>query len=168
MADRLRLLICHDCESIEELPFYEGPPDRDDTLAYRVSFHQFPNGEEHLGVLATVPADHWEKASHRHEIVEKIATASGRPGTASGLGADFYDVKNNFAQDAMACWKKHNRTNDCDEWRGDHKRLYPDTKGDRKELGLNPKGRPNTFLCDFCPVTSVYAQKRNDLRGDYN
>lgn len=168
MSDKLRLLICHDCESIQELPWYDGDPRQDDTLNYRVAEHRFPNGDEHRGVLATVPVDHWEKASHRQEIVEKITTASGRPGTAAGLGATYYDVKSNFQQDAITCWKKHSRTSDCAEWRGDHKRLYPDTKADRKELGLNPKERPNTWLCDFCPVTSIYAQKRNAARGDYN
>lgn len=167
MSDKLRLLICHDCETIQELPWYEGPPEHDDTLKYRVSDHRFPNGEEHRGVLATVPSDHWEKASHRQEIVEKITTASGRPGTAAGLGADFYNVKSNFQQDAMKCWKQHNRTSDCADWRSDAKRLYPDTKADRKSEGL-PTQRPNTWLCDFCPVTSIYAQKRNAARGDYS
>jgi len=165
-ADKLRLLICHDCESIEELPPYEGPTGNDDTLNYRVGQHRFPNGEEHIGVLATVPAANWEKPDQRHEIIRRITEAK-KPGDSEGLGSPYYNVKATFQEDAMTCWKKHNRTQNCDEWRGDHKRLYPDTLSDRKEAGITTR-RPNTWLCDFCPVTSIYSQRRNEARGDYD
>lgn len=147
---------------------YEGPPDHDDTLNFRVSFHRYPDGNEHTGMLATVPDKDWKNPQARTEIRKKLAGATA-PGEGTGLGADFYNVKANFADDALVCWQAHNRTEDCDDWRSDAKRLYPDTRADRKELGLSPKAkdRPNTWLCDFCPVTSIYAQKRNEKRGDY-
>jgi hypothetical protein len=167
LSDRLRLLICHSCETIEELPDYEGPPDYDDTLNYRVSAHRFGDGSEHFGVLATVAEEDWHKPSYQHEIRAKIADAV-KPGSGSGMGDDFYNIKNTFSQDAMTCWRQHNRTRDCADWRTDAKRLYPDTRADRKAEGMDVKARPNTWLCDFCPVTSIYSQKRNSKRGDYN
>jgi hypothetical protein len=166
VTEKLRLLICNDCHSIQELPWYDGPVEHDDTLTYRVAEHRFPNGEEHRGVMATVPAENWGNLAHRQEIVAKISR-SAAPGQGAGLGDEFYDVKANFQTDAMDCWKKHNRTTDCGDWRSDAKRLYPDTKAERKAEGMT-KTRPNTWLCDFCPVTSIYAQKRNAARGDYD
>lgn len=86
------------------------------------------------------------------------------------MGSEYYDAKSNFLQDAMTCWKGFNRTTDpghCD-YRKDNKRLYPGTTADRKELGLDPKDRPNTFLCDFCPVHSIVQQKKNKKDGLYN
>jgi hypothetical protein len=164
MDGKIRLLICNTCTSIEELPLYEGRPERDDTLNYRVSFHRFPDGKEHFGMLATVDAVSWENQEARSEIVKKLHEAVN-PGEAAGLGTDYYNIKSTFAEDALTCWGQHNTTQDCDEWRSDKKRLYPDTRGDRKELGLSPKTRPNTWLCDFCPVTSIYAGRRNKAKG---
>lgn len=164
--EKLRLLICHTCHSIQELPWYEGNPDRDDTLKFRVAEHRFPDGNEHFGVLATVPAEHWEKPSHRDEIVQKIEEAAGVPGTGVGMGETFYDVKSNFQADALQCWKEHNRTHNCEDYRSDKKRLYPDTKAERKSEGL-PAQRPNTFLCDFCPVHTLVMQRQRHEQGYY-
>lgn len=152
--ERIRLLICHTDGAVHELPFYEGPPEHDDTLNYRVAEHR-----DHRGSLATVKKSDWEKPSYRDGILEKIAAAV-RPGEGSGLGQTFYDVKNNFQQDAITCWKKHSRTLDCGDYMTDKMRLYPDTKADRKELGITT-ARPNTFLCQFCPVHSVVTGKKN-------
>lgn len=169
MADqKIRLLICQTCESIEELPDYDGSPDNDDTLNHRVSFHRFADGREHMGVLAKVPAESWENPQHRTEIVNKIAVESGKPGTGVGLGETFYDVKANYNEDAFECWKRHGKTHNCSEFRADHKRLYPDTKAERKELGLSPKRRPNTFLCDFCPMSAIVAQRQKSEKYGYN
>lgn len=167
MQGKIRLLICNTCQSVEELPLYEGRPERDDTLNYRVSFHRYADGNEHFGGLATVSSTVWENQQARQEIVAKLRTEMFRPGEAEGLGSDYYNVKSTFGEDAFTCWQAHNRTTNCDDWRSDKKRLYPDTSAERKDLGLSVKDRPNTWLCDFCPVTSVYAQRRNEKRGDY-
>lgn len=118
-------------------------------------------------MLATVPDKDWKNPAARTEIRRKLGNAAA-PGEGSGLGDSFYDLKANFADDALVCWQAHNRTEDCADWRSDAKRLYPDTRADRKDAGLSVKARPNTWLCDFCPVTSIYAQKRNAKRGDYD
>lgn len=41
----------------------------------------------------------------------------------------------------------------------------PDTKDDRKELGLSPQGMPVIFLCSFCPMRSFMENKANEEKG---
>lgn len=166
MTEHVRLLICHTCKTVQELPDYEGPAERDDTLNFRVSEHRFSDGSEHFGIMGRVEAAHWNKPSHRDEIVAKIREAAGMPGTGSGMGESYYDVKSNFQMDALGCWQQHNRTHDCDEYQSDRKRLYPDTKAERKSEGL-PAERPSTFLCDFCPVHSLVMQRKRHEQGYY-
>lgn len=168
MQGKIRLLICNTCQSVEELPMYEGRPERDDTLNYRVSFHRYADGNEHFGGLATVAATVWSNTEARGEIIRKLRTEMFRPGEAEGLGTDFYDVKSTFGEDAFTCWQQHNRTENCQDYRSDKKRLLPDTKAERKEAGLSVKDRPNTWLCDFCPVHSLVIQRKRKARGDYN
>jgi hypothetical protein len=169
MGDKIRLLICQTCGSIEELPFFEGPPEHDDWLKERIIPHRTASGEPHIGSLATVEAKAWGNPSYREEITKKISKEFTLPGKGAGLGQTFYDLKSTYLEDAMACWRSFGRTTDpshCD-YRKDNKRLYPDTKADRKDLGLSPKDRPNTFLCDFCPVQSIVQQKKRDEAGLY-
>lgn len=167
---KIRLLICHDCGSIEELPWFEGPPEHDDTLNYRDAAHRFPSGTWHSRVLADVPKDQWEKPTYRDEIVRQIAIAAGAPGSGAGMGQSWYDVKANFEQDAIACWKAHKRTTDCGDYRAESKRLLPDTAADRRAEGLPSRARylPNTWLCSFCPVQSLVTTKYREKRGDYD
>jgi hypothetical protein len=160
MDDRVRILICHTDGAVHELPLFDGPPEYDDTLNYRTSQHKFGDGTAHFGSMFTVSKADWEKKTYRDAILDEIAKHT-RPGEGAGMGQTFYDVKNNFMQDALVCWKKHNRTLDCGDYMTDKMRLYPDTKADRKELGLSVKERPNTFLCQFCPVNSVVMGKKN-------
>lgn len=165
MGTKIRLLICNTCASIEELPLYSGPPEGDDTLNYRVAPHRFPDGNEHFGTLATVDEYTWNGPA-REEIKLKLKETFA-PGEAEGLGSDFYNVKNTYQEDALACWGQHNRTKNCEDWRSDAKRLDPDTRAERKDLNLVPihKTKPKTWLCDFCPVTSIYSQRRNEAKG---
>jgi len=168
--EKVRILICHTDGAVMELPDYAGPPEHDDTLNYRISQHRFGDGTAHVGNLAKVKKSDWEKKTYRDAILDEVAKATRPPGEGAGFGQTFYDVKANFQQDALDCWKKFNRPTDpsyCD-YRKDNKRLYPDTKGDRKELGLDPKDRPNTFLCDFCPVQSIVMQKQRKAAGQYD
>ena len=165
MGDKIRLLICNTCQSIEELPLYQGDPKRDDTLNYRVAPHRFPDGNEHFGALATVDEATWNSGA-REDIKLKLRETFA-PGEAEGLGADFYNVKSTFSEDALRCWQQHNRTENCDDWRTEKKRLDPDTKAERRDLGVAPltKRPARTWLCDFCPVTSIYSQRRNKAKG---
>lgn len=158
--ERVRILLCHTDGAVHELPMYSGPPEYDDTLNYRIAEHKFGDGTAHFGIVFTVAKSDWEKKTYRDGILDEIAKHTRPPGEGAGLGQTFYDVKSNFQAEAMSCWKKHNRTLDCGDYMTDKMRLYPDTKAERKELGITTK-RPNTFLCDFCPVKSVVMGKQN-------
>lgn len=170
MSDKIRLLICATCPSIEELPAFDGPPEYDEWLTRALTKHKTANGTPHIGLpIANVKSSEWSDPTTRKAIIEKIYGHAAMPGRAEGMGSEYYDTKSNFLQDAMTCWKGFNRTTDpghCD-YRKDNKRLYPGTGADRKELGLDPKDRPNTFLCDFCPVHSIVLQKEREKAGQY-
>jgi|SRR5687767_2396626 len=157
MPEKLRLLICHDCQSIEELPDFKGRPDDDVLLAHLVQGHRFPNGEEHIGVLCDVEKSHWENAGTRAEIVARI----GKKG-ATGFEAEFYATKQTFQDDALKCYDKHSRPKQgCIDYRNDEKRLGNPTKDGWRQ-------GPKIFLCDFCPVkTWVMTEQRNKM-GAYD
>lgn len=164
VEEKIRILVCHTDGAVYELPWYEGPPEHDDTLSYRLQGHK-----GHIGNLFIYNAKDWAKSATREAILSEIARQV-KPGEGTGLGQTFYDVKSNFQQDAITCWKSFNKTTDpghCD-YRKENKRLWPDTREERKELGLDPKDRPNTFLCDFCPVHSLVVQKQRKAAGQYN
>lgn len=161
--EKIRILVCHTDGAVYELPWYDGPQEHDDTLNYRVSEHR-----DHVGNLFVYNKKDWEKSTYREAILSELAKQV-KPGQGTGMGESFYDLKSTFQEDAIMCWKGFGKTTDpghCD-YRKDNKRLYPDTKGDRKELGLSPT-RPNTFLCDFCPVHSLVMQKKRKAAGLYD
>jgi hypothetical protein len=76
MDSKTRLLICHDCGTIEPLPWFDGPTEYDDTLNYKDSFHKFDPDHWHRRALAEVPTEQWNKPSHRDEIVRQITIAA--------------------------------------------------------------------------------------------
>lgn len=165
---RLRLLVCKTCNSIEPLPWFDGPVEYDDTLNHRLAGHKFPSGEPHIGApMFTVSELSWNDPSLRKQIIAEI-NKSTRIG-AEGLGQTFYDLRSTFQEDAMKCWKEHGRTLNCEDYRSDKKRLTPYTRGDRKELGLeqSERRRPGTSLCMFCPYHSVVMQRARKEQGFY-
>jgi hypothetical protein len=48
-------------------------------------------------------------------------------------------------------------------------RLVPDTRAERRDLGLETKAsrRPATSLCVFCPYHSVVMQRARKAQGFY-
>lgn len=165
----IRLLWCLVCDTIEELPLFDGKPEDDVLLEILVQRHVFPSGEPHKGHLLRVPQLQWENTETRKRIIEQM-----KGGGSKGIDEfdeKFYDTKNTFKDDAMACFNKHLRPSDgCDDFRSESKMLIPDTKAERKDAGLpDPKRAPGPkrYLCDFCPVNSVIEQKMRALRGDY-
>ena len=160
----IRLLVCRTCKSIEELPSHSGRPEDDVLLRISVDRH----GPEHVGVLYNVSALHWNSETMRAAIKEQITKGS------SGLdvfGTNFYSTRMTFSEDAMACWEKHLRPKgQCSEFRSEKKRLLPDTKGERKDLGLSaPEHSSATriYLCDFCPVRVYNEKMSREEKGLY-
>jgi hypothetical protein len=166
---RVRLLLCYVCNTIEPLPWFDGPNEYDETLKARLAKHRTPEGHPHVGNLATVSETSWNTPERREKIVEELSAV--RNGGEAGLGTKFYDVRNTFEEDAMTCWRvKHGRTENCDDYKSDKMRLLPDTRGDRKELGMATRAvdRPGgTYLCMFCPYHSVVMQRARKKAGIY-
>jgi hypothetical protein len=160
--EQVRLMICQDCKSIEEIPDYDGPVEYDYLLEAASSRHTTASGLRHIGIMCKVPADAWNTPQMRMEIIQQLKERTGK-----GLGDEFYAVKETFKEDAMRCWKQHNRTRNCDDFKSDAKRIVPDTKADRKDLGLAPM-KSNRFVCEFCPVHAVMMQRMRADRGDYD
>lgn len=169
----IRLLVCLECKTIDELPPHEGPPETDLLLEMTAEKHEYPSGDRHKGKLFILPVKTWANPAHQKEIIKQLTG-----GGSSGLDAmtpegDYYSTKMQFAEDAMQCYKYHLRpTNHCDDYQSESKRLLPKTSKERKDLGLpdpkNAPGMPKVYLCNFCPMHSVMTQKRRSLMGMYD
>jgi len=157
---KVRILQCFDCGTLEELPDFDGPPEYDVLLEFALSHHE-TGGHRHVGKLYDVEERVWRMTSLRDQIIEQMK------GGSKGLAAfdpAFYTVRDTFKEDAMLCFNLHLRPQEgCGDYRSDRKRLLPDTKAERKEVGLSMESAPKRWLCDFCPVSAYYERKR---RGD--
>ncbi len=158
MSIKLRLLICHDCREVIELPDFTGPPEYDVLLDQAVSAHRFPNGEEHVGALADVEKEKWDDESVRQEILKRI----GKPEKETGFGGEFYAAKNTFAEDAMKCFNEHGRPKQgCIDYKDERKRLgNPTSEGWRQG--------PRVYLCDFCPIKTWVVTQQRSAAGMYD
>jgi hypothetical protein len=168
----LRLLLCLVCKTLEELPDYDGPSNQDYLLEIALEKHKFPSGDEHKGKLFKLPVKVWGNGEQREAIMKELTDG------AQGLNAmnpdgekNFYEVKMQFAEDAMECWIKHNQPkNDCDDYQKPSKRLLPDTAKERGELGL-PKPEhvdgPKIYTCNFCPYHGEVVQRKRRILGMY-
>lgn len=165
----MRVLWCLVCNTLEELPLFDGKPEDDHLLSILVEKHVFPSGEPHKGHLFRVPQLMWESTEVRKRIIDQI-----KGGGSKGIDEfdeKFYDTKNTFKEDAMTCYNRHLRPDDgCPDYNTERMMLLPDTKAERKDAGLpDPKRAPGpkNYLCQFCPVHSVVVTKMRSLRGDY-
>lgn len=173
---KVRILVCHTCKAMIPIPDVPGGKGDDEMLMARVMEHQFPpvhEGREvfarpHEMILCRLPEKLWSNTGMRADVVKEIQKHVGGAGEGEGLG-ELYDVKNNFMEDAMECWRfKHGRTSNCDDYMSDRMTLLADSKGERRDLGLDPKVRASIKLCQFCPVHSVVQTRKNKARGLYN
>lgn len=164
----LRLLNCFVCSSIEELPPYNGPAEQDHLLQIACERHRFPSGEEHKGLLFVVPVKVWMNEEARKDVIRQLK-GGGSKGLAE-IDDDFYVTKSQFGEDALTCWKKHNKPQDsCDDYQHDSKQLLPDTLKERKELGMSLEiGGPKNYLCHFCPIHAKVVQRKRQLMGMYD
>jgi hypothetical protein len=163
-----RLLVCRKCQTVEELPLYDGPAEleaQDPMLDGMVRRHVQKHGDlepdaaallvasedlchcpKHRGSGATL----WE--GHRDEVLGNLKERW------TGFHPEFYATKDTYREDALKCYTAHRRPKgtDCVDWRSDHKRLTPE----------NWKGR-EVYLCDFCPVASTVTTEMRHKRGMY-
>lgn len=168
---KVRILICKTCTVLQPLPDFEGNPDHDEALHARVAEHQFPGSRPTHGhdmQLVRVSERSWQDPGKRRSMLYEMGKKFGL-GEGDGLGVELYDIKDNFMEDAMKCWRfKHGRTANCEDYRADKMKLLPDSRAERKELGLDPSQRPVQYLCQYCPVESIVQQRKNAAKGRYN
>ena len=171
----MRLFLCTTCESIEELPDYDGPmvydedlkvdvPAQDDLLEYIITPHR---QKQHAGQLIHVEDHHWRDHEVRGQIIKQIKAGVG------GLGDEAYAVRDTFQEDALKCYRAHNRPQDgCIDYKDRSKILGnavldDDEKRVAKKAGL--KRTQHRFLCEYCPVHTAYAQRKQfEKSGLYN
>jgi hypothetical protein len=173
-GDRDDLLICKDCGTIEHIPFFDGPPEYNSARIARLRDHVYDladgTSSTHEIAFTTVNSLFWKTSQDFRDWVVRAINDSIETGDV-GLGEKNYALKSTFMEDAVTCWRKHKRTNDCDEYMSKGKRLVPDdTRGDRKELGLSTRSAdmPGIYLCSFCPVHSIVAQNERAKQGLYS
>ena len=157
-SEHIRLLVCRDCKTIEPLPDYDGAVEHDHMLNYLVKPHR-TNGLEHIGMLARVEASEWNNPRVQAEIAKQLVNEFGGE---TGLGSEFYNTRDTFKDDAMTCFKQHQRNPDCSDYRADFRKLTPGTNADRKREGMDKYHGPTRWLCDYCPVNSLVEQKMFD------
>lgn len=165
-APKLRLFYCKQCHVLEELPDYPRGKDGDLHLEAMVAKHQNPGGKYHDAQLMDIPVAVWDNPQNRDAIIKQIY-AELSPGL-DAIAPGYYDVKNNYSADALTCYKQHNYPKDgnCSDWHAKSKEIVPDTKAERKDLGLSPVADgPKTYICGFCPVAVVRQQKAYDRMG---
>jgi hypothetical protein len=167
----IRLLVCLVCETIEELPDYEGPSNFDYLLEIAVEKHKFDSGDPHKGRLFKVPVKSWANAKDKEEILEQFRKGGSRGLNEIDPDKNFYETKMQFADDAMECWQRHNQpTVNCDDYESNSKRLLPNTAKERGELGLplpeHLEG-PKVYQCHFCPYHGQVVQRRRQIMGMY-
>ena len=166
-GEKIRLLHCEDCKTIDELPDFDGPPEFDDVLEALLRRHETPSGLRHVGKLFDVDVLVWQNEEARRGIIKQIK-GGGSAGLAE-FDATFYDTRNTFFDDAMKCYAQHLRPKGaCPDWMSDSKILLPDTKAERKAEGLAaPSKTPGhkVRLCDFCVVQRFMAKKAQDAMG---
>lgn len=164
---RIRLLYCSVCKSVEELPPFEGRPENDVLLELSVSRHE-TNGVRHTGHLFDIALKLWSSERVRKEIIKQI---KGGSKGLDELDPTYYESKSTFSEDAMKCFGLHLRPKGaCPDWRSERKRLVPDTREERKDLGLSPVKSgtgPKVYLCQFCPVAVYYSTKEREQKGLY-
>jgi hypothetical protein len=176
--DYINLLVCKQCKTIKEVPYWKGGKKLPEAGRYDQSDNPWLEGaigscerEGHFGVLSDCLTVAWMgNPKLKEEILEQIKTQI-LGGGSSGLdvfGTNFYNVKASYTEDAMNCYNLHLRPQgQCSDYKSDKKILKPDTAKERLAAGLEA-GKTKIHLCDFCPV-KMYNQKRAYTeRGLYN
>lgn len=161
-AAGIRLYICDDCKQIIPIHSDGTPPYKYDYLLHTLEDQHGFRG--HRFAVVTVNKAGWEDTQGQKKIVQAIKDSLA--GGETGFGSAFYDVKDQFREDAMECWRQHNRTHNCQDFKSEKKVLQPDTKDLRRSEGLGDY-RSNIHLCNFCPVASLVEQalRKKALKG---
>jgi hypothetical protein len=97
----IRLLYCLVCNTMEELPSYDGDPKYDYLLEMTIEKHVFPSGDPHRGKLFLLPVKTWANVEQRKAIIDQLKGKGATGLDAMTPEADFYSTKMQFSEDAM-------------------------------------------------------------------
>jgi hypothetical protein len=160
------LMVCAECGTVEHASGEPQYNEELEALGRRHEVYVAGNLYRHPLALTTVNAQLWEKSEEFRKFLIAMIQDATKTGDV-GLGNKNYDLKNTFQEDAITCWRKHGRTQNCDDYKSDKMKLLPDTKGDRKELGLSVRAanRPGVHLCVYCPYHSVVMSRARKAQG---
>lgn len=158
------LLICFPCKQIDEIPDYDPDnADNDPRIGHIVEQHlrRHPSFEDRnileWMALGFVPTRHWKDPQYRKDITKQILAGNGQ----TGFDEEFYDIRNTFKEDALACYQRHNRPafNDtkhgkCIDYLSHNMEIKPNTSRERKIAGLPTYDETKikrSFICEHCP-----------------
>lgn len=171
----MRLLLCRECKTLEEIPDYEGPVELDHLLNELVRRHnekdaQYPEDKKpHDGPVATlmkVENRDWEL--HRGAILERMRSKD------QGFGEPWIqEAHNTYKEDAHRCWIAHRKpgrddTLDCPDYRSDNRRIGRPTPEGRKVVKELYKLKvKDPHICDWCPYETTVQTRKNWDAGLY-
>lgn len=132
--------MCYTCNVNIKLPDHDGPEGSYDAyLDEACKRHQ--HGGEGKGQLFA----HAEGLDNLLDIEKQITSEYNK------RGRWFNETRDEFREDAIACWKKHNSPGideGCVDFRTDAKLLG-------RKHGVRAEAR--RYLCSFCPLSAVWA-----------
>jgi hypothetical protein len=160
------LLVCGECGTIEHA---SGEPQHNEELEALGRRHEvYVAGRlyRHPLAMATVNAQLWAKSEEFRKFIRAMIQDATKTGDV-GLGDKNYNLKSTFQDDALTCWRKHNRTENCGDYKTDKMLLLADTREERRELGLSTRAvdRPGVHLCVYCPYHSVVMKRVRKAQG---
>lgn len=154
---QLRLLVCRDEKTIDELPNYEGNP-RDDVLLSDLLMknHIYESGTTHEVALIKVPAKLWRDPKIQKRIVEQLSAGASKGLEEMEGGEDYYGTRNTYQEDALRCFNRHQRPKQgCIDYQNPDKRI-----GNPTSEGW--KSGPRVYACNFCPVQAWVDKKKQE------
>jgi hypothetical protein len=151
----IRLWVCRDCKSIEELPPYDGPIDKDVLLEDTASRHM-TEWRTHECSLVKVPESYWNSPKIKEALTKQLSQGGSKGLEEFEGGEDYYGTRDTYREDALKCFSRHQRPKEgCIDWHNPDKRI-----GNPTSEGW--KTGPRVYACDFCPVASWVAKKQQE------
>jgi hypothetical protein len=173
---QIRVLICMECKTAEQLPDY--PPDarpEDDVVLHTVDEkHGGQTQQPHYRTVLRVPETAWKDRAAKQQILDRAFEG------VTGFKPSYYDIKDTLQEDAVKCHISHHRQVPCIDYRDASKKLRAPTQKDRDALVADlsgtqrnkfnleavKHGAPTVYLCDFCPVQVAVEFKQRQERGE--
>lgn len=155
---QLRLVVCKDCKSIEELPPYDGPVQKDILLEDTLSRHM-TEWSTHEVALIRVPESYWRNKPVQDRIVQQISQGGSRGIEELEEAQDYYGTRDTYREDALKCFNRHQRPKEgCIDYQNPDKRI-----GNPTSEGW--KTGPRVYACNFCPVQVWVDKKKAEGAG---